>query len=235
MHTIKTQVGLATILLALGYNIPYGLLASNFDYPGILRLPPEEILAAFSRGGTPLILTWYAFGLGAMAMVVIAPMLAMVDKSWKDRPITTVVAIVAGSLAGLVQAMGLWRWVFVVPALAASHASDPATTNQAFAVLNLYGGVTIGEHMGQILTCLWVASLTLAQPRPTTRLGASVAGSALISVAGIGLGLGDGLALALDSPNPLFGIATTVGFIGLTLWLVLRGVELIWSAREKAA
>jgi hypothetical protein len=68
-----------------------------------------------------------------------------------------------------VQAVGLSRWIFVVPGMARQHA-DAATSEAGrlaletnFDMLNLWAGVAIGEHTGQILTCLWVGAALSGQ------------------------------------------------------------------------
>ena len=44
-------VGGSLIALAVGFNLPFALLAARFDYPDILRRPVAEILTAFQAGG----------------------------------------------------------------------------------------------------------------------------------------------------------------------------------------
>lgn len=59
-------VGAGAIALSIGFNVPYALLASTFDYPTILRRPAGEVLLAFAAGGADLVLVWYAFFLSAV-------------------------------------------------------------------------------------------------------------------------------------------------------------------------
>ena len=87
----------------------------QFDYPGILREPAAEILARFHAGGPSLVLTWWAFGLCALAQAGLA--VALLDRQ-RVRPAWATAAAILGSLAGLTQAIGLWRWTFAVPGLA---------------------------------------------------------------------------------------------------------------------
>jgi hypothetical protein len=44
-----------------------------------------------------------------------------------DSPTVSLVALVVGVLAGLVQALGLLRWVYLVPALARAHDEEDAS------------------------------------------------------------------------------------------------------------
>lgn len=223
----RTLLGLATLVLAIAFNLPFALLATSFDYPDILRRPAGEVLDAFAAGGAPLILTWYAFGLSAVGLIFFAPALAFATADWARRPGLAVTSALVGALAGLAQAMGLMRWVFAIPALATRHA-DPATDaatrsalETAFTLLNGWGGVAIGEHLGQILTLVWiglVARQIHLTRQPLSRIGA---GLALLAVAGIGAGLGEGLSLALGHEAPILALVTVAGYLAFSAWLLI--------------
>lgn len=229
----RTLLGLAAIALAIAFNLPFALLAASFDYPDILRRPAGEVLDAFAAGGAPLILTWYAFGLSAVGLILFAPALALGTADWTRRPGIAVAAALMGSLAGIAQAIGLFRWVFAVPALASLHA-DPATDaatraslETAFTLLNGWGGVAIGEHLGQILTLTWVALAAIQALTSGQRLAKTAAAPAALAVAGIGIGLGEGLSLALGHEAPLLAMATVAGYLAFSLWLLVTGAAQI--------
>ena len=66
-----------------------------------------------------------------------------------------------GVLAGLVQMLGLLRWVYLVPSLARTYA-DPAVEKEqreaslaVFRAMHQYLGVGVGEHLGYLFTGLW--------------------------------------------------------------------------------
>ncbi len=208
-------------------------MAASFDYPDILRRPAGEVLDAFSAGGAPLILTWYAFALSAVGLIFFAPALALGHADWTRRPGLAVAAALMGTLAGTAQAIGLFRWVFAVPALATLHA-DPATDavtraslETAFTMLNGWGGVAIGEHLGQILTVAWVtlaALQGLSSGQRFSKLGSVVAA---LAVAGIGIGLGEGISIALGHNAPLLAHATVAGYLAFSLWLLINGAGLV--------
>lgn len=229
----RTLLGLAALLLAIAFNLPFALLAANFDYPDILRHPSGEVLDAFAAGGPGLVLTWYAFALSAVGLILFAPALALTTANWTQRPGLAVAAALFGALAGLVQAIGLFRWVFAVPALAAAHA-DPATDaamraslETAFTLLNGWGGVAIGEHLGQILTLAWITLAALQALLSGQRFAKSAAVPATLAVAGIGLGLGEGLSLALGQEAPLLAMATVAGYMAFSVWLLMTSAALI--------
>lgn len=220
------STGLATIALAIGFNAPYAVLAATYDYPGVLRRPAGEALDMFAAGGPGLLLTWYAFLLSALALVVLAPALAVTRSRLATRPALAVGAAATGALAGLAQAVGLSRWVFAVPDLA--RAGDEAAA-RSFELLNAWGGVAIGEHIGQMLTAVFALQmmrLQAAERRVVTAGLGGLAGLLLLA------GTGEGLALALGAPGDLFSLATIAGFLALTLWLIATGAGLLRRRAE---
>lgn len=219
--TSQRLVGLAAITLGVGFNIPYAILATIYDYPAILRQPADIALAKFADGGALMIWAWYGFMIAALALVPLAVALALTPQRIATDPAVAIGAAITGTLAGLAQAIGLSRWVFVIPELASS--ADSIAAARAFDILNAYGGVAIGEHLGQLLTALFVAQMAALQ----TREGASALGAAgLLTAIAIAIGTGEGLAIALGADGASFSIATIAGFLGLSVWLVATGWQL---------
>lgn len=216
-------IGAGTILLALGFNVPYAVLASRFDYPGILREAPERILSAFAEGSAPLVLTWYAFALAAMLFIPVSLGLALGGGRARTQPALAVAAAVLGALAGLTQAMGLLRWVMVVPVLAANP--DGA---QLFAMLHAYAGVAIGEHLGMLLTAAFLG--TMAMLHLTERAQGLAALGGLTAVV-IAWGALEGVALALNADGAVFGLGAIVGYLLLTVWLLWAGASMVRRGR----
>lgn len=222
-------LGAALILLALGFNLPYARLAASFDYPDILRRPAGEVLASFAAGGGPLIATWYAYAFAAILLIGIAGAYG-VHAQRQRHPAAGVVAVI-GMFAGWTQAFGLLRWAFVVPMLAHVHeAAGPAdvarqTSELLYETINRYGGVAIGEHLGQALTALWLLGVAGGQ----LQAGAGwrfAGGLALAGAVLIGIGCGNGLLLVLGQPLRVLDLATTAGFMSLSLWLLVTGAGL---------
>lgn len=221
-------LGGAAIILAIAFNVPFSILASIYDYPDILRRSAGEALDKFAAGGPALILTWYGFALAAMALVPMAIALSVTRERIAERPALAIGAAVTGALAGLAQAIGLLRWVFVIPGLAQAHASGSpeaaAAAERAFDLLNAYGGVAIGEHLGQLMTALFVGQLAALQWDERARI---TAGIGFVTAITLVAGTGEGLALALGGDGSGFAMATIAGFMGLTLWLIATGIGLI--------
>lgn len=226
----RPLLGAMAIALAILFNVPFSILAATYDYPDILRGSAANALTLFAEGGPSLILTWHAFALTALAFCPVAVALSVTPERLARHPALSVGAAVTGGLAGVMQAVGLWRWVFVIPMLAREHAATGATdatrqaAEQAFAVLNQYGGVAIGEHLGQLLTALFVVQLSVLQLTEGRRV-TSMAGFA--TAAAIAVGTGEGLAMALGQSGETFGLITIAGFLGLTVWLILTGLGLM--------
>lgn len=214
---IGRAAGVGAIALGVGLNLPYAALVALYAYPDILRRPAAEALRRFAEGGPTLIAAWYGFMLAALALIPVAIAVSITPSRLANRPALAIGAALAGALAGLAQAIGLARWIFVIPALAQAPADSGAT----FDILNSYGGVAIGEHIGQLLTALFMAQVASLQcAEGASRLGVVGLSSAVV----IAIGTGEGLALALGTDGDLFGLATIVGFLGLSLWLVATGM-----------
>lgn len=141
-------------------------LGRVFDYPKILRERAEAILTKYLEGGRRLKVLWYVFAMTAVAFVPIAVLLHLV--LIKDGFPYLVLATSLGVLAGIVQAVGLLRWVFLVPYLAetyADSASSPAARDAAvvlFQGMHRFLGMGIGEHLGYLFTGLWTLFIAIA-------------------------------------------------------------------------
>ena len=216
--------GVALVAFAIAFNVPYAWLAMNFDYPDILRRPPGEVLARFGEGRTRLVLAWGGFTVAALLFAPVAVIVARVSR--RDGHAASAVAAI-GVAAGVVQAIGLSRWVFVVPLLAAGWpAGDAASRPMVEAIfmsLHQFAGVGIGEAIGQSLTGLWLIGVAIGQRRhprfgvlPATLAG--FAGGILL------LGPVESLATVIAFDPGMFGLAAPVGYMLLTLWLVWTGV-----------
>ncbi|MDP1715221.1 MAG: DUF4386 domain-containing protein [Anaerolineales bacterium] len=161
----RQLTGLFFILGAILINIPYTLLIINFDYPDILRFPVEEILTKFQAGGSTLIYTWLAFAWVGLPMLFGMIMLKRVLEKENSPFLETATTI--GVIGAIVQVIGLLRWVFVVPIISRLY-TDPSTASATkeslsalFMAVHQYGGVILGEHIGQIFTILWSTMISV--------------------------------------------------------------------------
>lgn len=214
--------GLSLIFLAIAFNTVFAWLGAIFDYPDILRRAPSEILARFATGGPTLIYAWGVFMFSAAWLVPTSGWLSAVTA---HRGLTTTAALACGVAAGLAQAAGLARWVFVVPGLAAAAPSEAVTL--LFTTVHQYGGVAIGEQLGQFFTAIWVLLLAGAQWRgalPAAKASyVGLAASVLILV-----GLAEAYATVLSFDPGVLALAAPVGFMLLSGWMFITGLTLLW-------
>lgn len=236
---LSRAAGLGLIALGVGLNVPFAILGATFQYPDILRQPTAEVLTRFHAGGAPLVATWYAFMAAALFLVPVAVLVHDALAPFDGRRATPALrlATLAGVAAGFVQAFGLIRWVFAVPGLARTF-TDPASSEAAraaavvaFESLHQFAGVALGEHLGQVGTLAWAGLVALAlwsQPGfPHWQAWLGLASAALIAV-----GLVEGFATVFAFNPGVLGLATPVGYIALSVWLVAVGVSFI---RRRAA
>jgi len=225
----RKLAGIFFIVGALLVNIPYTLLILNFDYPDILRQPTAEILIKFQAGGNTLIYTWLAFAWVGLPMLFGAIMLKQILADEHAPFLET--ATTLGVIGFIVQVVGLLRWVFVVPALArlytdpAADSATQAAVTAVFTAVHQYGGVILGEHMGQFFIILWMSMISGIMYK-------SKMFSKWVAVLGWGASAIYLLAQTelLSTAIPTFPIIDWAGLVGSLLWLVwmiVMGVYLV--------
>ena len=228
-NKLRKLTGLFFIIGAILVNIPYTLLIMNFDYPDILRLPTEEILTRFHAGGNSLIYTWLAFAWVGLPMLFGVILLKRILEKENSPFLETATTI--GVIGFIVQVIGLLRWVFVVPVLARLF-TDPTTDSATkaaipvvFSAIHQYGGVILGEHMGQFLIIIWM-SLISAIIYKSEMFSKWVAWLGWITSAVYILGQTELFATAI----PDFPVVDWGGLYGSLLWLlwmIVVGVFLV--------
>jgi hypothetical protein len=228
--TTRTFSGVLAIVLPLAFNATFFALGSAFEYPDILRQPTADILEKFSGGGPGLVRLWYLFATTALLAIPLAVLLGNLFAPM--QPALARASTVAGVLSGLVQTLGLLRWVFLVPglaAVAADAAADPATRSAAIVVFEAahrYLGVGVGEHLGYLFTGAWTLLLSAITVREG--LGRPWLG-ALGTVAALGIMIG---MLEPAGWEPA-GLVVALSYILWSLWLIAFGVLLLrgWTSR----
>ncbi len=233
--------GILLILLVILSNIPYNLLIQNFGYDDILREPVDVVLTKFHSGGTQLILTWFVFALTALLLIPASLLLHYVislSPKLRDRHVPPYMALVTlmGSLSGILQAIGLLRWVFVIPILANLYtaSSSDAITRKAVVVVyqgvHQYGGVVIGEFLGQTLLIGWTLGACLAM-RSSPMFKSWVAWLGLFTT--LLLLLGQSELLATVIPRMPVLETTPIGFILWEIWLLVVGISLLRVPQQR--
>ena len=231
---MTTELVTAILLIAvpIAFNLAFFELGRAFDYPDILRREPDEILRRFAAGGSGLILRWQALLVSALLMLPLAVLLAVVLGA---SPALTALSVVVGSVAALVQGLGLVRWPFAVPELARRYVAAPdgpggdATRDAvqvAFATLHRLLGVGIGEHLGYLFTGLW--TLLVAGSIVSTAVLPAWLGIVALPI-GVALLVGT---LEFVGPNErdgwaLAGTIVPIAYIAWSVWLIALGVFLL--------
>jgi preprotein translocase subunit SecG len=227
LQLVRTT-GILLIFLVVLSNIPYSLLIQTFEYDDILRKPVGYVLTRFHAGGTALILTWFTFGLAALLFIPTSILLHKILNR-EDAPYLTI-ATFMGAISGILQAVGLMRWVFVVPVLATIYTDKTASTATREAVsvvyqaVHQYGGVVMGEHLGQTLLIGWTLGVVPAM-RQSPLFKSWVAWWGLFTTPLLLLGQSELLATVIPA-MPVVE-ATPVGFILWEIWLLIVGISLL--------
>lgn len=227
---IEKTIGWLLIAGALGVLIPYTLLTMSFDYPDILRQDTATVLTRFHECGNSLIWTWFAFAILGLPLI---PAYILIGKKLEDKTPLIRIATTIGLIGLIVQMIGLLRWTFVVPVLANSFitATDEATKAAAivsFKTIHQYGGVVLGEHLGQLFTIIWTVLLSISFsrlkifPQWINWLGYISSFIYLLAQAEL-----------FATVMPGFPVWEMAGFIGSTLWLIWLIITGILFIRSK--
>ncbi len=232
-RTLRRIIAASAILAAIGFHVPFTILTIIFDYPDILREPPGDVLSRFLEGGTPLLTTWYVY---AFVPVLLLPLVFGVHERVRNRHDLAVATTILGVSAILLQAIGLLRWTFVVPALASMHA-DPmasdavrAASEATFVAIHQFAGVALGEHLGQLLTAVWL-TMTGIVLGSTGEAPRWMGRAAYVPAALIGLGTVEHLGTVFPIESASLSMVTVVGFVLFTVWLVAFGVHELRAGR----
>ena len=238
-NQLRRVTGLLFIVGALMVNIPYSRLVMSFDYPDILRQPAGVILEKFAAGGDGLIWTWLAFAwVGIPILLGILMLTESLDNGDGKRIDQAASAgMYFGVVGALAQIIGLLRWSFVVPVLAkkfVDSGTSPAmreALEAVFQAVHQYGGVVLGEHIGQTFTIAWMVLVSLSLLR-SRKLSRWLPWSGLI-VSFVFL-FAQGELLATSMPGFLYweqaGLVGSLLWIG---WMIALGISLIWSTRSE--
>jgi hypothetical protein len=210
---------IAEALLSLA---PVVILGAAIGWPASLDKPPAEQLAAIGANADAVAL---GYGVYLLYSVLVAPVmigLAARVCGGLQHPLAITVAAF-GALSALARAIGILRWLTVMPALAVAHAAaDPdgrAQIELVFGAVTEYGG-GIGEILGvSLFMALSLGTLCIAAlrrgglPKWLAALGAVSA--ALLAALALP-------ALRIDLQVPM-ALAVSM----LSLWMLCAGVWLL--------
>jgi Domain of unknown function (DUF4386) len=212
---LRRMTGWLLVIGAVTFAVAATVLSSTFDWPDILREPPQVVLPAFVAGGTSLVWIWFAVA-WTYGILLVPILLLPAALGRRDDPVLRAATFV-GAASVLLSLIGFLRWVFVVPPLAESYAAGDATTQAAVAAAwmaqHQFGGALLGEHLGQLLAIGWSITVSLLILR-TGILWRWVGWAGLVASLLYLSGQGDILATAV----PDFPVWDLGGLLGSTLW-----------------
>ena len=222
---LRRVTGWLFVVGALAFAVAATILSSTFDWPDILREPPDVVLPAFAAGGSSLVWTWFAVA-WTYAILLVPILLLPAALGRGDDPVLRAATFV-GAASVLLSLIGFLRWVFVVPPLADAFTTGDATApvGAAWMAQHQFGGALLGEHLGQLLAIGWSLTVSVLVLR-TVVLWRWVGWAGLVASVLYLCNQGDILATAVPG-FPVFDLA---GFIGSSLWaiwLIVLGVAVL--------
>ncbi len=212
---LRRVTGWLLVLGAVTFAVAATILSSTFNWPDILREPPDVVLPEFVAGGTSLVWTWFAVA-WTYAILLVPILLLPAALGRRDDPVLRAATWV-GAASVLLSLIGFLRWVFVVPPLADTYVAGDPTTKAAVAAAwmaqHQFGGALLGEHLGQLLAIAWSITISVLILR-TGMLASWVGWFGLVASLLYLTGQGDILATAV----PGFPVWDLGGLLGSTLW-----------------
>lgn len=225
-------LGLLLIVEALLSFAPVAILAPAIGWPASLGRPAAEQLAAIAAAPGAVMA---GYGLYLLYSILVAPLMIALAARLRGglaSPLAMTVAAFA-TLSALARAIGILRWLTVMPALATAHATaDPAARAQielVFSAVTSYGG-GIGEVLGvSLFMALSLGSLCVAALL-RGGLPTWLAGLGLLSAMALA-----GLALPVFGGPALVPVAAAVSL--LSVWMLAAGVRCLmrefWASQGR--
>jgi hypothetical protein len=207
------------------------LLGSSINWPNSLGLSADETFRLITEHSGAVFSGYYVYLLSSVLFVPIAFVLRAVLRTEKDAVTNTVldIATAFAVISVVFRAMGILRWLFAMPMLAATYldpASTPAMREAAllnFNLLDTYAGKA-GEHLGVgLFAAFFVFSFGIALWR-TAMVPRFYAGWALIAAL-LFIPFPD--ILGFDGGALLFVSGFTFSF-----WVIFLGMHLLRKGRE---
>jgi hypothetical protein len=226
MKTEKT-IGLLLIIGAILLFVPFTILTQIFDYPHVLREDAGVILSKFNTGGSSLIIVWWLF---AIVGLPILEAYVLIGQKLESKLSFIRWATTLGVISGIVQIIGLLRWAFVIPVISDTYVHSQSEQVRemckiVFHAVHQYGGVVLGEHIGQLFTIIWTMMISSAiyklklMPKWVSAFGYI---SAFIYL----LGQAELFATVI-SGFPFWNLATMIGSTMWLIWLIIIGIKFL--------
>ena len=107
-RALFVTTGLLLILLFVLLNVANTTLAARFNFPDILREPPENALGLYRENFATVRFAYYLFSLTAVLTIPVSLLLRDVLK--RERSVVLELATLLGVITGVVQVLGFIRW-----------------------------------------------------------------------------------------------------------------------------
>jgi hypothetical protein len=140
------------------------ILAPSINWPASLDLPPSEIFPLIQSKSLAVLIGYVSYLIHALLLIPIAALLPVAFNMTEVSARTT---MLLGSLAGFAKALGIIRWIFLMPGLAAAYlapeTSDVAkeAISEIYKAFNAYAG-GVGEILGVgLFAGIWTALLSI--------------------------------------------------------------------------
>ena len=228
-RTARRALGALLIVEALLAFAPVAVLGPAFGWPKSLRDPAgTQLLAIGAQPGTLSL----GYSLYLLYSILVAPTLiglaARVFGSL-GKPIAATVAAFA-ALSALARAIGILRWLTVMPVLARSYAGADAAgrvrIELVFDAITAYGG-GIGELLGVSLFMALALGLLCASAWRSRAMPAWLAGAGIATASLLAAIAAPALGLPIEAP-----IAAAASM--LSLWMVAAGIWVMRRTRANA-
>lgn len=165
-----------SLLLLLQFATMWGaffILAPTINWPASLGEPPAVIFPLILDQSVAVFAGYLSYLVHALALIPLAILLR--DSLKLDGAVGTTV-VTLGVLAGFAKALGITRWLFLMPELALAY-TDPAATaaeqaaiSAVYVAFNAYAG-GIGELMGVgLFAGIWTTVISATLVRKGDRL-----------------------------------------------------------------
>lgn len=223
----RRATGVLFVVGVVAFGVASSVLSATFDWPDILRRPPDVVLPAFAQGGPSLIWTWFAVA-WTYAIILMPILLLPSALGRRDDPALRTATFV-GAISVVVSVIGFLRWVFVAPPLAETYGRGDqlirSTVAAAWVAQHQFGGALLGEHLGQVLAIGWSVTVSVVVLRHRA-LPRAIGYAGLVASALYLLAQGDVLATAVPG-FPVWDLAGVLGSSLWGLWVLALGVALL--------
>jgi hypothetical protein len=227
-HPTPAPYRLSGILLLAQFVLmwtAFFILMPAINWPASLGEPPSFILPLILEQAGPVFAGYTSYLLHALLLI---PLAVTLRATLKMSAIIGTTAVALGVLAGLAKALGITRWIFLMPGLAAAYTNPDASdaTKDAIVVVyesfNAYAG-GLGELLGVgLFAGVWTVLISIALMR-------LAGGARLIGLAGFvaAAGLFSTLPSVVGIESPI--LLTLSGII----WQLWTAVLAFWHFRAR--